>query len=28
MLGPIIDKFLNHYHFDFYIWSPFKGQNK
>jgi len=28
MMGPIIDKFLNHYHFDFYIWSPFKGQNK
>jgi len=28
MLGPVIDQFLNHYHFDFYIWSPFKGQNK
>lgn len=28
MLGPVIDKFLNHYHFDFYIWSPFKGQDK
>jgi len=28
MLGPIIDEFLNHYRFDFYIWSPFKGQDK
>lgn len=28
MLGPVMDKFLNHYHFDFYIWSPFKGQNR
>jgi hypothetical protein len=28
MLGPVIDEFLNHYRFDFYIWSPFKGQDK
>lgn len=28
MAGPILDSFLNHYHFDFYIWSPFKGQDK
>jgi len=28
MLGPVIDTFLNHYHFDFYIWSPFMGQNE
>lgn len=28
MLGPIINDFLNNYTFDFYIWSPFMGQNK
>jgi hypothetical protein len=28
MAGPVVNTFLNNYHFDFYIWSPFMGQNK
>ena len=28
VLGPQIDRFLNHYKFDFYMWSPFRGQNR
>lgn len=27
MFGPILDTFLNHYVFSFYMWSPFPGQN-
>ena len=27
MLGPVMDKFLNHYHFDFVFHSPLDGQN-
>lgn len=27
MLGPVIDSFLNHYHFDFIAETPFRGQD-